>query len=244
MIFIIIASGSVFEMDRAFDTFEKSIVFAISITKSKYHSRKQYKCPCCHNEVLYVNAKKVTPYFKHRDGNNNAECENYFRQVLAQNQNQYSPKKKELVDFYFDNNKKMFFLGIRLSENKINSYEQKAASFELLTSKNEKAISPKLINNQNFLHNNLTLIPIEVFSFSYIFKIYCKFTYENEIEEHKVFNSIGNPTYSENFVLVKSFICEIFESIFILSLLFAIVKQLVDENRYLWYNAINLFAEI
>ena len=180
-------------MDRAYDIFEKSIVFANSISKSRNRSRK-FRCPCCHNEVLHVYSRKITSYFKHRDGNNNTKCENYFKQEIAPNNSQLPQKKKnEQVEFYFDINKKMFFLGIRLNDEKINSYEQKAALFELLTSKNERASSPLKINNKNFFHNIFTMIPIEKFSFRYFFNIHSDST--NKSEEYEVFKTNSNPTF-------------------------------------------------
>ena len=183
-------------MDRAYDVFLKTIVFANSIGEVRGRNQKHYKCPCCNEDVVHAFSKKITSYFKHRDGNNNAECENYFKQETVQNTDQRSSKNRnERIEFYFDYNKKMFFLGIRFNDKKIDDYERKAASLELLTSRNEKAISPLKINNLNFFPNTLTMIPIEIFSFSYFFKTYCNLTWENEYEECEVFKINNNPTF-------------------------------------------------
>lgn len=181
-------------MDRAYDIFQKTIVFANSIKKTR--NRKRYKCPCCNEEVIHAFSDKITSYFKHLNGNNNADCENYFKQEIVSNINQHPTKNKnERAEFYFDNNRKMFFLGIRFNDKILNYYEQNGASLELLTSKNERAISPFKIDNQNFFQNILTMIPIELFSFSYSFKTYSNLTWKNEVEECEVFKANGNPTF-------------------------------------------------
>lgn len=157
-------------MRKAYDTILQSEVSANLAAQNGDFEPYRYECACCGEEV-YIAASHSTsmvPHFRHRNGNNDVECENYLGKYGAISIDARSRKSnRERVEFYFEKNTKTFSLGLRFSGEEINTYEQHNVVFELRSSSAEQPFFTLPINNTNFTPENPTLIPFNKFSFSY-----------------------------------------------------------------------------
>lgn len=182
-------------MRKAYDTFLQSEVSADLAAKSGGLEPYRYECAHCGEEVRLaaVGSISMVSHFRHRSGNSDIECEHYLGQYGAINIDAHSRKSKnERAEFYFDSMTKMFFLGIRFSDEEISSYEEHDASFELRTATQAPSICSMRINNYNFDSNTQTMIPIESFSYNY----YLSNTLSNTKRKYEVFKNNNNtPTF-------------------------------------------------
>ncbi|MDK2951155.1 MAG: hypothetical protein PWQ77_820 [Kosmotogales bacterium] len=156
-------------MRKAYDTILQSVVIADLAAKNGDFEQYRYECACCGEEVYIAAAHSTSmvPHFRHRNGNNDVECEKYLGKY-GENTDTHSRKSNhERVEFYFDGNKKTFNLGLRFSKEEINTYEQNNAKLEIRSSASEQAFSTLEINNGNFFPDDPTQIPIDEFSFCY-----------------------------------------------------------------------------
>ena len=180
-------------MQKAYDTYLQSNVSADSAAKNCGIERNRYECVHCEEEVRLaaVGSTKMMSHFRHRSGNNDKVCENYLGQYGAINTDFRSRKNKNgRAEFYFDNNTKMFYLGLRFNDEEIKFYEQSLTTFELRTSAQGKASEPLKISYKNFSPDVPTMIPIEKFSNNY----FLFYTHNNIKREEEVFSNNG-PTF-------------------------------------------------
>ena len=157
-------------MHKAYDTILQSEVSADLVAKNGDFEPYRYECACCGEEVhiAAVYSPYMVPHFRHRNGNNNVECENYLGQHGEISIDSRSRKSnRERVELYFEKNAKIFSLGLRFSDKEINTYEQNNAVFELRSSPAEQAFFTLPINNMYFAPEVPTLIPINIFSLNY-----------------------------------------------------------------------------
>ncbi len=157
-------------MQKAYDTFLQSEVSAELAAKSGGLEPYRYECAYCGEEVRLaaVSSISMVSHFRHRSGNNDVECENYLGQYGAISTDSSSRKSKnERAEFYFDNSTKLFYLGLRFSDDEIAAYEQLTTTFELGASAQEQAFFTLCINRRNFAPDVPTIIPIHKFSYNY-----------------------------------------------------------------------------
>lgn len=183
-------------MRKAYDTFLQSEVSADLAAKSGGLEPYRYECAHCGEEVRLaaVGSISMVSHFRHRSGNSDIECEHYLGQYGAINTDAHSRKSKsERAEFYFDSMTKMFFLGIRFSDEEITSYEKLDATFELRTATQALPVCSMRINNINFDPNTQTMIPIESFSYNY----FLSNTLSNIKRKYNVFKKSSNnaPTF-------------------------------------------------
>lgn len=182
-------------MRKAYDTFLQSEVSADLAAKAGGSEPYRYECAHCGEEVRLaaVGSVSMISHFRHRSGNSDVECEHYLGQYGAISTDARSRKSKnERAEFYFDNTTKMFFLGLRFSDEEITSYEQLDATFELRTATQVPPVCSMKINNMNFDPNIQTMIPIESFSYNY----FLSNTLSNIKRKYEVFKNNNNaPTF-------------------------------------------------
>jgi hypothetical protein len=157
-------------MLKAYDTILQSEVSAELAAKSFGSERYRYECACCGEEVLLyaVYSTSMVPYFRHRNGNNSIECDNYLGQYGAISIDPQSRKSnRERLEFYFEKHNKTFSVGLSFSGEEIKFYEEHNVNFEIRSSAAEQAFVTMPINPTNFAPDAPTLIPITKFSFSY-----------------------------------------------------------------------------
>ena len=117
-------------MDKAFDTVLQSEVDATVIAKTSnrlWEDRFRYQCLCCGEEVYLVAVDSIHlhPYFKHRIGNNDTECERYLGQLSAVEQYVLLRKQqKEHIEFCFNRDRMTFEICASFTEEELKAYEE------------------------------------------------------------------------------------------------------------------------
>jgi hypothetical protein len=178
-------------MRKAYDTFLLSEVSAELASKSGSFEPYRYECSRCGEEVRLaaVGSTSMVSHFRHRSGNSDVECEDYLGQYGAFSTDARSRKSKnERAEFYFDSNTKMFYLGLRFSEDEISAYEQLSATFELRTASQSQPFYSTQISGRNFAPDTQRLIPLENFSYNY----FLSNTLNDVKRKYEVFNSVKN----------------------------------------------------
>lgn len=183
-------------MRKAYDTFLLSEVSAELAAKSGGLEPYRYECAYCGEEVRLaaVSSISMVSHFRHRSGNNDVDCENYLGQYGAISTDYRSRKSKnERAEFYFYSSTKLFYLGLRFSDDEIAAYEQLITSFELRASAQEQAFFTLRINRKNFEPDVPTMIPIQKFSYNY----FLSNTLNGVKRKYEVFkkNSSNAPTF-------------------------------------------------
>ena len=149
----------------------------------------RYKCARCGEEVYLAAADSTSmiSHFRHRSGNSNVECEYYLGQSeFLYTGNLPCESKKERVEFYFDTNKKIFYLGLSFSKDDLSAYEQHSAVFELRVTTQSRPFHSIQINSRYFAPDTQNLIPIEKFSYNY----FLSNTLNGEKRKYELFNNI------------------------------------------------------
>lgn len=157
-------------MRKAFDTILHSEVTAELAKQSGGLEKYRYECIRCGEEV-YVAAPfstKVVVHFKHRNGNNDVECENYLGQFgILRNDSSSRKSNRERVEFFFDSENKVFSIGLKFSENEIKVFEEQGVNFELRVNDSDTPCKTIKINALNFTPEIPSMVPLNTFSFSY-----------------------------------------------------------------------------
>ena len=157
-------------MRKAFDTFLLSEVPADLAAKDCSFEPYRYECANCGEEVRLaaVGSISMVPHFRHRNGNSDKECEYYLGHYgVLSSDNRSRKSKSERAEFYFNINTKLFYLGLRFSENEIIAYEQHSTTFEMRVLSQAQPFISILINNKSFSPDVQRLIPLSKFSHSY-----------------------------------------------------------------------------
>jgi len=178
-------------MQKAYDTFLLSEVSADLAAKAGSFEPYRHECAHCGEEarLAAVNSTSMVPHFRHRSGNSDVECEYYLGQYGTFSMDARSRKSKnERAEFYFDSNTKMFYLGLRFSEDEISAYEQFSTIFELRVASQAQPFYTLQINGRNFSADTQRLIPLDNFSYSY----FLSNTLNGIKRKYEVFNNIAN----------------------------------------------------
>ncbi len=181
-------------MRKAFDNFLDSEVYAelaAKVDRAGSNEPYRYECSNCGEEVCLVLFK--TPYFRHRSGNNNIDCEYYIGQHESINTNENDRKSKnERAEFYFDNNINIFYLGLRFNNTEIEDYEKHSIYFELRANYNEEPFYKIKIDRNKFSPDDLFMISINKFSNNY----FLSNTFSKKKRKYEVFKNDKNaPTF-------------------------------------------------
>lgn len=179
-------------MRKAYDTFLLSEVSADLAANAGSFEPYRYECAHCGEEVRLAAAGSTSmiAHFRHRSGNSDVECEYYLGQYGAFSTDARSRKSKnERAEFYFDSNSKMFYLGLRFSDEEISAYEQLSTIFELRIASQSQTCYSLRINSRNFAPDAQRMIPLEKFSYNY----FLSNTLNGVKRKYEVFNnSVSN----------------------------------------------------
>lgn len=155
---------------KAYDTILSDYVDAESAAKGSGFEPYRYKCACCWEEVhlCAADSRNQATHFRHRNGNNNVECENYLGNRNAIINSALSHRNvRDKIEFYFSNSTKLFSIGVKFDADEISTYEQDEASFQVRTSYTAKPLISIPIRSSRFYPNISELIPISEFSWEY-----------------------------------------------------------------------------
>lgn len=181
-------------MQKAYDTILQSEVSADLAALNSVFEPYRYECACCGEEVAIaaVNSRKMVPHFRHRNGNNDIECENYVGKYGAINIDPRSRKSnRERAELYFDKNTMTFNIGLRFTSEEISMYEQRNAILELRSSFKHQPLLNLKINSTNFAPDTLTTFPIDKFSSSY----FLSNTINPSVREYVFFKPDNTPLF-------------------------------------------------
>lgn len=158
------------EMRKAYDTILSDYVDAESAAKGGGFEPYRYKCACCWEEVhlCAADSRNQATHFRHRNGNNNVECENYLGNRNAIINSALSHRNvRDKIEFYFSNSTKLFSIGVKFDADEISTYEQDEASFQVRTSYTAKPLISIPVRSSRFYPSISELIPISEFSWEY-----------------------------------------------------------------------------
>ena len=186
-------------MEKAYDKILLKEVSAYNAVRSGGTKQQyRYKCLCCDEEVYVAAAfsRKQTPHFRHRRGNNDKDCEQYLTQtqtvyhsfvdIFGSSQYSYNRgNEHKKVDFYYDNKKKIFEMGITFSEKEISMYEQQNTELQLRENKIDAPFYAIKISRKHFVPDELFMIPLEKYAQNY----YISFSTAKISWEEKIFNN-------------------------------------------------------
>ena len=157
-------------MRNAYDVILSDCVDAESAAQGSGSEQYRYECARCGEEVHLraVGSQNKAPHFRHRNGNNDIECENYLGSRNTIINSALSRRNvKDKIEFYFSNITKTFRIGVKFSAEEIASYEQSKASFQVRNSRTGSPSTSITINRSNFCPNASESIPIQEFSWEY-----------------------------------------------------------------------------
>ncbi|WP_256169469.1 hypothetical protein [Enterocloster bolteae] len=183
--------GKILKMYKAYDTILQAEVSAVLAAQNGKSEPYRYECLCCGEEVYIAAAysTRQVAHFRHRSGNNDIECENYLGKYGTFSIDTRSRKNKnERAEFYYDNKTKMFYLGLKFSEDEISAYEQLSAAFELRASPEAQPFYSIQINSRNFTSDIQRLIPLSEFSHTY----FLSNTLNDVKRKYEMFNILDN----------------------------------------------------
>lgn len=139
-------------MDLAFDNFQKQFVFAADLNK-KDCDPIRYTCPYCRENLILVKSDKYSSYFKHRDGNNNKECNMYFK-TLGINSNYYlqDSDNNRIAEFFFNQETENFKIGIFFHSEELEALCENNS--HIIIQENSKEIINQSFDFISFLENS------------------------------------------------------------------------------------------
>ncbi len=158
-----------FLLFEAYDVYLEKVINAKQATNVDMIDRYRcYLCPNCGEEVYLAAAysKKVPPYFKHKHGNNNVECEDYSGSFLSESDT-YANNKIKRPEVYFNSSRKIFYVSISIGESIIAKSETKPAYIELRSNNSDEALYNLKINRTNVTPDFPVQIPLEQYSEKY-----------------------------------------------------------------------------
>lgn len=180
-------------MIQAFDTLLQTVVSANNADANNSNETFRYECLCCGEEVFLAAQDSVyrAPHFRHRSGNNDKNCELYLGQYgMVPSPFSTKNKKRERVEFYYQNTHKAFYMSFRFSDVEITAYESIGSSIEVRSSRNQNPFFTQQINHTNFYDDTPEKFMLELYAAPY----YISNTSNNIKREYNLFGSIG-PTF-------------------------------------------------
>lgn len=190
-------------MREAYDTILSDYVDADTAAKNGGYEPYRYDCACCWEEVhlCAADSKNQSTHFRHRNGNNNVECENYLGNRSVIISNALSRKNvRDKIEFYFSNTTKMFSVGVKFNAEEIAAYEQSASLFQVRVASSVNPTISIPIRGNRFLPDVFELIPINEFSWEY----YVSSTNDSKQRKYEMFRTDSRGVLYPSFFKIKS----------------------------------------
>lgn len=190
-------------MRKAYDTILSDYVDAESAAQSGGDEPYRYECACCWEEVRLcaIGSWNQATHFRHRNGNNNVECENYLGNRNTIISNATSRRNiRDKIEFYFSNTTKMFSIGVKFSDEEIEVYERSGASFQVRSASSIKPVISIPISSRRFLPDVSEIIPISEFSWEY----YVSPSSDSKQPRYEVFRKDGRGNLYPSFFKIQA----------------------------------------
>ncbi|AMC93642.1 hypothetical protein AOC36_06470 [Erysipelothrix larvae] len=181
-------------MLKAFDSVLQISVFADSVEDNSDYEPLRYECLHCGEEVKIAAAdsSSMVAHFRHRNGNNDIECEKYLGHLDNSKLVHLFPKKKKIkCDFYYNNFNKSFYFGVTFSDEEISKFEKERSHLIIYNHYNKSQKKKVAINHTFFSPNSVAKIEVDFFSNQYELSN----PYYNYSDVKKIFNSNSRPTF-------------------------------------------------
>jgi hypothetical protein len=159
-------------VDKAYDAQLETEVWASDAAKSGLAEPYRYECACCGEEVILaaVGSFRMVSHFRHKWENNGTDCENYLGAGQDLNTGNGSRRsKKDNVDFYFSNTTRLFYAGVKYTEQLINEHETNSSRLNISSGYSSKAFCSKPISRQYFVPDITEKIQLDEFAYEYYF---------------------------------------------------------------------------
>lgn len=146
-------------MDLAFDELQKHIVYAKDLNR-RDRDPLRYTCPYCKENLILVKSDKYSSYFKHRDGNNNKECNMYFK-ASGINSNYYlqESENNRIAELFFNPETKNFKIGIFFHSEELETLCENNS--HIIIQENSKEIINQSFDFISFLENSYKYFNID-----------------------------------------------------------------------------------
>lgn len=140
-------------MLQAFDTIMRCAVNAQEVAKNNIDEPFRYECLCCGEEVhiAAANSTLKSPHFRHLRGNSDRDCELYLGSIGIEGAITAAKKRAhERAEILFDTELKVFSLLISFPQEKIDEYERKGCTLEILSGQRNVKKETIRISRTNF----------------------------------------------------------------------------------------------
>lgn len=157
-------------MRKAYDRILNDYVDAESASINSNFEPYRYECANCWEEVhlCAVNSLNQATHFRHLNGNNNVECEDYLGNRNAIIRDAFFQSNiRDKIGFYFSSSTKMFSISVKFSADEISTYEQSGLTFQVMNSPIANPAISIPISRSRFYPDVAELIPINEFSWEY-----------------------------------------------------------------------------
>lgn len=196
-------------MYRAYDVILETEVNAREAAHNFGYEHYRYECAYCGEEVSLcaVDSKYQIPHFRHKQGNNDTECENFLGTLGALRDGTSRRSKKDVIEIYFNSTTKLFYLGTKYPESQLTVHQNNNSKLCIATTEYAKAFSETSINRQHFAPDTIEKIIIQQYSQNYyvwnsLDNRRCPFKcFKNT--EPTFFKVLGNDTANFNAKLIK-----------------------------------------
>lgn len=190
-------------MRKAYDTILSDYVDADTAAKGGGFEPYRYECACCWEEVhlCAADSQNQATHFRHRSGNNNIECENYFGNRSAIISKALSRRNaRDKIEFYFSSTTKMFSIGVRFNADEIAAYEQSTECFQVRDAYDARPTISIPIRSSRFLPDVSEQIPIDKFSWEY----YISCTDDSKQRKYELFHKDGHGNLYPSFFKIQA----------------------------------------
>lgn len=157
-------------MRKAYDNILSDYIEAEDAAKNCGFEPYRYICPHCQEDVYLCAAESSlqATHFRHRDGNNNSECEYYLGNSYEIGNNQNPQIKRDKIEIYFSNSKKLFSIGVKFNADEIASSAKNGDYFQVKNETDIDCINKTPINSGRFFPDVFELFSLNHFAWEYM----------------------------------------------------------------------------
>lgn len=157
-------------MDIAYDKKRKCDVMACDL-KEEDRGSFRYQCKYCGEDLILVLPKRrgYSKYFKHKDGNNDKECKEYYKTLEVNSK--YILRESEnnsRIELFFNGLNKNFYIGILLYSEELDDLKEKNSYLTIMNG-SKKIIDNFTINQAGLIRDSFTYFRLNsIFENNYI----------------------------------------------------------------------------
>jgi hypothetical protein len=185
-------------MRKAFDKLLSDYIDAEVAAKNGSSEAYRYVCACCWEEVRLcaADSENQATHFRHYNGNNNIECENYLGNSIDVIRTALSRiNGRDKIEFYFASDTKTFNIGVKFGADEIAIGERDNIFFQVSGDNSANPIISVPINTKRFYPDSQELIQIHEHAWSY----YISTTNDSKQHKYDLFRKVKGDVYPSFF---------------------------------------------